>query len=152
MLCNYVAGVLGLLSKLNVIVKGQIHTPLYLPQRIRGPEQPSSTLTENITKRLQSFPYSQGLYSNLTPTTGDTPATPTSPTSPTASTRTKLSITSAPDVTSPGQAEPQPALEPAVATAVVLLPPAQAMVVAPAKKKYAKEAWPGKKPTPALLI
>ena len=114
-------------------------------QKMRGPTSPAASMTDNITKRLQSFPYSQGLYSNLfTPGSEE----PTSPTSPTAS-MPKLNITSAPEVLSPNVQEIDKITEPLVARATVLLPtlPAEAP-----KKKYAKEAWPGKKPTPALLI
>ena len=117
---------------------------------MRGPVSPMGSLTENITRRLQSFPYSQGLYSNL-PGNGPVPE-PTSPTSPTAQHKPRMTITSAPDVSSPTlpsapiyhAPEPIPA-GPAMQNAQVTIPEAP-------KKKYAKEAWPGKKPTPSLLI
>jgi len=104
-------------------------------------------MTDSITKRLQSFPYSQGLYANL-PQAGD--EEPTSPTSPTGS-LPKLNITSAPEVELPGVQHVNTTAEqfhPKVAAAFI--PTMQAE--APKKKKYAKEAWPGKKPTPSLLI
>jgi hypothetical protein len=112
---------------------------------MRGPLSPTISLTDNITKRLQSFPYSQGLYANL-PGTGT--EEPTSPTSPTAS-LPKLNITSAPEVMSPNVEAMHVNPEPLVARATILMPTQP--VEAP-KKKYAKEAWPGKKPTPSLLI
>lgn len=118
---------------------------------MRGPVSPVGSLTENITRRLQSFPYSQGLYSNL-PGTGGVPE-PTSPTSPTAQHKPRMSITSAPDVSSPELAEvpvhhtPEP-----IPTGPVVQNATMIIAEAPKKKKYAKEAWPGKKPTPSLLI
>lgn len=117
-------------------------------QKMRGTDSSAGSLTESITKRLQSFPYSQGLYSNL-PTASGEPTTPTSPTSPTAGSRPKHGITSAPDVTLPGQLEVQPVAEPVTVAAALFAPVAAS---GPIKKKYAKEAWPGKKPAPALLI
>ncbi|XP_068747784.1 nuclear inhibitor of protein phosphatase 1-like [Montipora capricornis] len=117
---------------------------------MRGPVSPMGNLTENITRRLQSFPYSQGLYSNL-PGSGPIPE-PTSPTSPSAHHKPRLTITSAPDVSSPTlPTSPRiPVPEPIPAGPAMQNAP---MTIAEApKKKYAKEAWPGKKPTPSLLI
>lgn len=118
---------------------------------MRGPVSPVGSLTENITRRLQSFPYSQGLYSNL-PGTGGTPE-PTSPTSPTAQHKPRMSITSAPDVSSPGMpgAPVHHALEP-IPVGPVMQNATMTIIAEAPKKKYAKEAWPGKKPTPSLLI
>ncbi|EDO47533.1 predicted protein [Nematostella vectensis] len=126
--------------------RNMVHTSVVVPtKKMRGAGPGGGpTMTENITKRLQNFPYSQGLYTNLPSATGEEP---TSPTSPTAS-LPKLNITSAPEVISPDQQqiniEPQPSVVQPVAMPGV---PAEAP-----KKKYAKEAWPGKKPTPSLLI
>lgn len=61
----------------------------------------------------------------------------------------KLNITSAPEVISPGVEQMEVNPEPLVARAAVLI---QAQPLEAPKKKYAKEAWPGKKPTPSLLI
>ena len=78
---------------------------------------------------------------------------PTSPTSPTTPHKPRMSITSAPDVTSPTLPPSAPihhAPEPIPAGPAMQNVP---MTIAEApKKKYAKEAWPGKKPTPSLLI
>lgn len=106
-------------------------------------------MTDSITKRLQSFPYSQGLYANLPHAGGDEPTSPTSPTSPTGS-LPKLNITSAPDVDSPGVQHVDMIPEQFHPKTAAFIPTMQ--VEAPKKKKYAKEAWPGKKPTPSLLI
>ncbi|XP_031556932.1 nuclear inhibitor of protein phosphatase 1-like [Actinia tenebrosa] len=126
--------------------RNMVQTSVVVPnKKTRGPLSPGISLTDNITKRLQSFPYSQGLYANLPGTNTDEP---TSPTSPTAS-MPKLNITSAPEVISPGVEPMEVHPEPLVARANVLRP---AQPVEAPKKKYAKEAWPGKKPTPSLLI
>lgn len=131
--------------------RNMIQTTVIVPtKKIRGPVSPVGSLTENITRRLQSFPYSQGLYSNL-PGTGVIPD-PTSPTSPTPQHKPRMSITSAPEVSSPTlpSAPVHHAPEPLPAGPVMQN---AAMTIAEApKKKYAKEAWPGKKPTPSLLI
>lgn len=118
---------------------------------MRGPVSPVGSLTENITRRLQSFPYSQGLYSNLPAGTGGAPD-PTSPTSPTAQHKPRMSITSAPEVSSPTlmSVPVHHAPEP-IAAGPVMQNATMTIAEAP-KKKYAKEAWPGKKPTPSLLI
>lgn len=119
---------------------------------MRGVTSPVGSMTENITRRMQSFPYSQGLYSNL-PAAAQEPTSPTSPTSPTAATKTKLNITSAPAVASPAVNNFNDIHEPvAHAHPAAEFVPVMAAAEAPKKKKYAKEAWPGKKPTPALLI
>ncbi|XP_068679948.1 nuclear inhibitor of protein phosphatase 1-like isoform X2 [Montipora foliosa] len=131
--------------------RNMIQTTLVIPnKKMRGPVSPMGNLTENITRRLQSFPYSQGLYSNL-PGSGPIPE-PTSPTSPSAHHKPRLTITSAPDVSSPTlPTSPRiPVPEPIPAGPAMQNAP---MTIAEApKKKYAKEAWPGKKPTPSLLI
>ena len=108
------------------------------------------SFTENITRRLQSFPYSQGLYSNL-PGTGPVPE-PTSPTSPTAHHKPRMTITSAPDVSSPTLPSVPIHHAPEPIPAGPAMQNAQMTISEAPKKKYAKEAWPGKKPTPSLLI
>ena len=118
---------------------------------MRGVTSPIGTMTENITRRMQNFPYSQGLYANLPASAAEPP----SPTSPTAATKPKLNITSAPDVSSPAAQSFNVIHEPDVhahAHVATEFMPGLAASEAPKKKKYAKEAWPGKKPTPALLI
>ena len=117
---------------------------------MRGPVSPVGSLTENITRRLQSFPYSQGLYSNL-PGTGGAPE-PTSPTSPTAHHKPRVSITSAPEVSSPAMPSIPVHHAPEPISAGPIMQNATMTIAEAPKKKYAKEAWPGKKPTPSLLI
>ena len=108
------------------------------------------SLTENITRRLQSFPYSQGLYSNL-PGSGPVPE-PTSPTSPTAQHKPRLTITSAPEVSSPTLLSAPIHHAPEPLPVVPAMQNAPMTIAEAPKKKYAKEAWPGKKPAPSLLI
>lgn len=97
------------------------------------------SLTENITKRLQSFSYTNPLYGDL-PAAGGVD---------THSIAVKLGL-------------PVPNLAPSVEEDLdisVTINPAQSIVFPveetqrePKKKKYAKEAWPGKKPVPSLLV
>lgn len=96
-------------------------------------------MTDNITKRLQSFSYSnRNLY-------GDIPASDTA-----ASIASKMGLhipNLAPDI------EDQPAPLPDV---IESHPPVVFQVEEgpkePKKKKYVKEAWPGKKPTHSFLV
>ncbi|XP_026144051.1 nuclear inhibitor of protein phosphatase 1 isoform X1 [Carassius auratus] len=104
-------------------------------------------LEESVARRLQSFPLSAGLYGDLPPAsheatgqggssaiTGGTPLTFPNP---------------APEVdVSPTTAQPPAVLNPTPAAG----PYSTETLNEPRKKKYAKEAWPGKKPTPSLLI
>ncbi|KXJ21219.1 nuclear inhibitor of protein phosphatase 1 [Exaiptasia diaphana] len=130
--------------------RNMIHTSVVVPnKKIRVSGTGSGSMTDSITRRLQSFPYSQGLYANLPGTGGDQPTSPTSPTSPTAS-LPKLNITSAPEVESPTMQHIHMAPELFHPKTAAFIPNMQSE--APKKKKYAKEAWPGKKPTPSLLI
>lgn len=98
------------------------------------------SLTENITKRLQSFPYSQTLYDQV-PGSGLTAANSFSMAS-------KLGV-------------PLPNLAPNVDEDIVVptINPTPTVTLTtedvskePKKKKYAKEAWPGKKPTHSFLV
>lgn len=109
-------------------------------------------LDENVARRLQNFPLSGGLYGDLPPTsheaggqggggqgggsaiTGGMPLPFPNP---------------APEVdVSPTTVQPPAMLNPTPAPGPYLAEPLNE----PRKKKYAKEAWPGKKPTPSLLI
>ena len=97
-------------------------------------------MTENITKRLQSFSYSHSLYDNAHGV-GLTAASA-------FSMAAKLGV-------------PMPNLAPNVeedivvpqinATPAVNIGPDD-LAKEPKKKKYAKEAWPGKKPVHSLLV
>ncbi|KAK3612703.1 hypothetical protein CHS0354_042230 [Potamilus streckersoni] len=106
--------------------------------------QPSGSMTENITKRLQSFSYStHSLY-------GDMPGSAHLQASSAFSIASKLGL-------------PVPNLAPNVEEGeLVTVPknvPTPSVVFTvedsakePVKKKYAKEAWPGKKPTHSFLV
>ncbi|WAR23306.1 PP1R8-like protein [Mya arenaria] len=101
---------------------------------------PQGTMTDNITKRLQSFSYTQTLYDHA-PGSGLTAASSFSMAS-------KLGV-------------PLPNLAPNVDEDIVVpqINPTPSVTIGPEdvskepkKKKYAKEAWPGKKPTHSLLV
>ncbi|XP_064606953.1 nuclear inhibitor of protein phosphatase 1-like [Liolophura sinensis] len=102
---------------------------------------PSASMTDNITKRLQSFSYAQGLYGDLPTAAGTNPV-------PAHSIASKLGL-------------PVPNLAPSLEEETVIPTANQNIPVRftveegqrePKKKKYAKEAWPGKKPTPSFLV
>ena len=111
-----------------------------------------SSLTESITRRLQSYPYSGGgvydLYSggNAESFGESEEAVPS-----TFSIAAKLGLklpNLAPDIAELGVA-------PAMAVAPVhptVIEPGAAAPPEPKKKIYAKEAWPGKKPTHSFLV
>uniref|UniRef100_A0A671KW80 Nuclear inhibitor of protein phosphatase 1-like n=1 Tax=Sinocyclocheilus anshuiensis TaxID=1608454 RepID=A0A671KW80_9TELE len=104
-------------------------------------------LEESVARRLQSFPLSAGLYGDLPPASHET-----------AGQGSSSAITGgmplpfpnpAPEVDlSPTTAQPPAVLNPTPAPGPYSAEPLNE----PRKKKYAKEAWPGKKPTPSLLI
>jgi nuclear inhibitor of protein phosphatase 1 len=103
-------------------------------------------MTDTITKRMQSFPYASQLYDTDTPETGGTPISG-------LSFAAKLGLrlpNLAPDVddaTPPPM--PQVSLNPVT---TIKLQPENQNPLEPKKKKYAKEAWPGKKPAHSLLV
>ncbi|XP_006631311.1 nuclear inhibitor of protein phosphatase 1 [Lepisosteus oculatus] len=107
---------------------------------------------ENTTARpMLNFSYSGGLYGDLPPTSNDLGAhTPGSHGGSTILGGLPLPFPNpAPDVDlTPTATQPPISLNPAPAPGPF---PSEAHNE-PRKKKYAKEAWPGKKPTPSLLI
>jgi len=112
-----------------------------------------SSLTESITRRLQNYPYSgSGLYDLAanTESVGDTgEAVPS-----TYSIATKLGLklpNLAPDIAElnvPSSLAVAP-MHPAIGAETGVMPAAPPE---PKKKIYAKEAWPGKKPTHSFLV
>ena len=96
-------------------------------------------MTESITKRMQSFSYAPDLYSDIPSLHEDNHNT--------GAMAGKLSITSAPDVNFPKDETKQ--VDHKLSENVAATPgqeePLQDLPE-PRKKKYAKEAWPGKKP------
>lgn len=109
----------------------------------------SLAVDEAATRRMQNFPYSGGLYGGLPPTHNEAGAqTHTIHGTALIGGLPMPYPNLAPDVdltpVAPSTVAMNPAPNPAVFNPEV--------VNEPKKKKYAKEAWPGKKPTPSLLI
>ncbi|KAM9414694.1 nuclear inhibitor of protein phosphatase 1-like [Salvelinus alpinus] len=112
-------------------------------------------LEDSVARRMQNFPFSGGLYGDLPPTSGEAGSLPAAAQAgatilgglplvfPNPAPEVDLSPTSA-------SAQPSVTLNPAANPAPGLYTPEA--LNEPRKKKYAKEAWPGKKPTPSLLI
>lgn len=97
-------------------------------------------MTENITKRLQSFSYAQSLYDHI-PGSGLTAANSFSMASKLGVSLPNLAPDVDEDIVMP-QINPTPSVTIA----------AEDVSKEPKKKKYAKEAWPGKKPTHSFLV
>ncbi|KAK6474151.1 protein phosphatase 1 [Huso huso] len=109
-------------------------------------------LEEAVARRMQNFPFSTGLYGDLPPTSHEAGGH-----SHGAHGGTTILG---------GLPMPFPNLAPDVDLTPASVPPTVALnptptpgagfpsetLNEPKKKKYAKEAWPGKKPTPSLLI
>lgn len=115
-----------------------------------------SSLTESITRRLQNYPYSAaGLY-DMYSGAGTEPVGETGEAVPsTFSIAAKLGLklpNLAPDIAELGvpSAVAVAAIHPAVAGMEAGVMPT--VPPEPKKKIYAKEAWPGKKPTHSLLV
>ncbi|KAF4793725.1 nuclear inhibitor of protein phosphatase 1 isoform X1 [Turdus rufiventris] len=109
----------------------------------------SLSTDESASRRMQSFPYSGGLYGGLPPTHNEAGTQSHSVHGTALIGGLPMPYPNlAPDVdltpVVPSTVNMNPAPNPAVFN-----PEA---VNEPKKKKYAKEAWPGKKPTPSLLI
>ncbi|MGH0157794.1 UNVERIFIED_CONTAM: hypothetical protein FKN15_034328, partial [Acipenser sinensis] len=109
-------------------------------------------LEEAVARRMQNFPFSTGLYGDLPPTSHE------------AGGHSHGAHGGATILG--GLPMPFPNLAPDVDLTPASVPPTVALnptptpgagfpsesLNEPKKKKYAKEAWPGKKPTPSLLI
>lgn len=118
-------------------------------QKKRMDNSGSLAVDEAATRRMQNFPYSGGLYGGLPPTHNEAGAqTHTIHGTALIGGLPMPYPNLAPDVdltpVAPSTVAMNPAPNPAVFNPEV--------VNEPKKKKYAKEAWPGKKPTPSLLI
>ena len=107
------------------------------------PGNQGPTLTDTLTKRMQSFPYSPGLY--------DEPSEALGPGVGSIAAKLGLKMPNlAPDleVSEPTLQPSLPAIDPNASVrdnSEGQNPPE------PKKKKYAKEAWPGKKPAHSLF-
>ncbi|XP_032817805.1 nuclear inhibitor of protein phosphatase 1 isoform X3 [Petromyzon marinus] len=136
-----------------------------LKRKQDGPGTPTSP-GDSSSKRLHGFPFSSGLYSGIPG--GESGMPPTSPSAlgPGAGATALIGglplplPNPAPDVEVFPEQDPAPNLNSASAAAAAAAAAAATAAAAapepgptlPRKKKYAKEAWPGKKPTPSLLI
>ncbi|KAM3857874.1 nuclear inhibitor of protein phosphatase 1 isoform 2-T2 [Diretmus argenteus] len=108
-------------------------------------------LEETVARRMQNFPISGGLYGDLPPASHEAATHP-------AAAQVGATILGGLPLPCPNPA-PEVDLTPSSAQPPVTLTvaPAPGPYTAeplnePCKKKYAKEAWPGKKPTLSLLI
>ncbi|XP_029920329.1 nuclear inhibitor of protein phosphatase 1 [Myripristis murdjan] len=108
-------------------------------------------LEDTVVRRIQNFPVSGGLYGDLPPTSHEA-ATHHTATQGGAAILGSLPLpfpNPAPEVNlTPTSSQPPVTLSTAPAPGPYTAEPLNE----PRKKKYAKEAWPGKKPTPSLLI
>lgn len=106
-------------------------------------------IEETITRNMHTFPLRGGLYRDLPPTSYEAQLTGT-PSGATILGGLPLPLPNpAPDVDFASETPQVPVtLNPTPLTG----PYVSEFLNEPRKKKYAKEAWPGKKPTPSLLI
>jgi nuclear inhibitor of protein phosphatase 1 len=99
------------------------------------------SVTDSITKRIQGFPYSPGLY--------DEPETSSGHKVGSIAAKLGLKMPNlAPELEDNEPVLPAP---PPVRNIVVREPTESSNPLEPKKKKYAKEAWPGKKPAHSLF-
>uniref|UniRef100_F6YTY2 Protein phosphatase 1 regulatory subunit 8 n=1 Tax=Equus caballus TaxID=9796 RepID=F6YTY2_HORSE len=116
-------------------------------KRVEGPG--SLGLEESGSRRIQNFAFSGGLYGGLPPTHSEAGSQPHG--------IHGTALIGGLPMPYPNLA-PDVDLTPVVPSAVNMNPAPNPAVYnpeavnEPKKKKYAKEAWPGKKPTPSLLI
>ncbi|NP_957494.1 protein phosphatase 1, regulatory subunit 8b isoform X1 [Danio rerio] len=107
-------------------------------------------IEETVTRHMHTFPLQGGLYRDLPPAGHEAQST-AGPGGATILGGMMLPMPNpAPDVDPTHEALPPPPLmlNPTPMTG----PYVSDVLNEPRKKKYAKEAWPGKKPTPSLLI
>ncbi|KAI1901711.1 hypothetical protein AGOR_G00037200 [Albula goreensis] len=108
-------------------------------------------LEDSVARRTHNFPFGGGLYGDLPPTSHEAGTHP-------AAAQGGTTILGGLPLPFPNPA-PEVDLTPTTTQPPVTLNPtptpgpyASEPLNEPRKKKYAKEAWPGKKPTPSLLI
>ncbi len=106
-------------------------------------------IEESVTRHMHTFPLQGGLYRDLPPASHEAQSTG-APGGATILGGLPLPLPNpAPDVDLAQEAPPPPlVLNPTPLPGPYSSDP----LSEPRKKKYAKEAWPGKKPTPSLLI
>ncbi|XP_036418506.1 protein phosphatase 1, regulatory subunit 8a isoform X2 [Colossoma macropomum] len=107
-------------------------------------------LEDSVARRMQNFPLSSGLYGDLPPTSHEAGNQGAGAQGSAMLGGLPLPFPNpAPEVDlSPTTVQPPAILNPTPAPGAYTAEPLNE----PRKKKYAKEAWPGKKPTPSLLI
>ncbi|KPP56637.1 nuclear inhibitor of protein phosphatase 1-like [Scleropages formosus] len=131
--------------------RNMVQTAVIPLKRKKAEGQGRLGLEDAVARRMQNLPHSGGLYGDLPPISHEGSAHSTG-----AQTGTTIIgglplpfPNPAPDVDlTHNAAQPPPTLNPAPAPGPYVPEPLNE----PRKKKYAKEAWPGKKPTPSLLI
>ncbi|XP_041484489.1 nuclear inhibitor of protein phosphatase 1-like [Lytechinus variegatus] len=120
-----------------------------IPMKKKKVEDTSGLVGDPSVKTMQGFNYGRNLYDDLpsSATDLDTPISPSSRTPFGSSSTLGLfkPLNLAPDVE---QAPPMPTIN----IAPTPVPVVNIGPVGPKKKKYAKEAWPGKKQAPSLLL
>ncbi|XP_038057754.1 nuclear inhibitor of protein phosphatase 1-like isoform X2 [Patiria miniata] len=134
-----------------------IQTSVVPVKKRRSEESATVSAANDMVRRLQGLHYGPSLYADL-PGTGGEPAStpPTTPTTPPAGMlgSSTLGLMHAPNLAPDvDMAPPMQEVAP-TAAGPMLQPhiPSMGGDLLPKKKKYAKEAWPGKKPTPSLLL
>ncbi|KAI0209821.1 Nuclear inhibitor of protein phosphatase 1 [Lamellibrachia satsuma] len=129
------------------LVQTQV-VPMKKP-RLENHSTNSSSMTETITKRLQSFPYAANLYGDMPESQDNTVSFSPAATS-TIAIASKLGLRApnlAPDI------DATPVMVPQVSTTISMVTVEKPVnPLEPKKKKYAKEAWPGKKHVHSLLV
>uniref|UniRef100_A0AAY4BKZ4 Nuclear inhibitor of protein phosphatase 1 n=2 Tax=Denticeps clupeoides TaxID=299321 RepID=A0AAY4BKZ4_9TELE len=107
-------------------------------------------LEDGVARRMQNFPVGGGLYGDLPPTAQESGGLPVTGQGGSAMGTVPLPFPNpAPEV----DLSPTTVPPPVILNPVPVPGPYTADVLnEPRKKKYAKEAWPGKKPAPSLLI
>lgn len=126
-----------------------VSSALCKPQKKRMEGPGSLGLEEPGSRRIQNFAFSGGLYGGLPPTHSEAGSQPHG--------IHGTALIGGLPMPYPNLA-PDVDLTPVVPSAVNMNPAPNPAVYnpeavnEPKKKKYAKEAWPGKKPTPSLLI
>ncbi|XP_022092647.1 nuclear inhibitor of protein phosphatase 1-like [Acanthaster planci] len=134
-----------------------VQTSVVPVKKRRSEESASISAANDVVRRLQGLHYGPSLYADL-PGAGGEPISPTTPTTPSTPPvgmlgSSTLGLMHAPNLAPDVDMAP-PVQEVAPTSAPMLQPHISSMGgdLLPKKKKYAKEAWPGKKPTPSLLL
>eukprot|EP00794_Sanderia_malayensis_P004971 gene4971-5619_t len=119
-----------------------VQTEVIIPSKKKRVE-PQQSMTESITQRMQTISYAADLYADIPSASGENHST--------GAMTGKIMITSAPEVESPFQHKETEIEDKTLSIQPVSENLAREVPTEPRKKKYAKEAWPGKKPGPNLF-